>query len=164
MGTPTNLETSGGYKNPLFKQQVSSFNPKCDSTQLPLALPGLLLLPTSTPILFWTSLGQTKLPVRCSSLRFIHRFDALTQFPAGRLMEDKINKCVEILLLVIRPGSDLHCYIVDFYGGRSLLRHPKCGLHRQICRLRWSSATDAAKSACHRCDFTGPVGFKPDRY
>ena len=36
-------------------------------------------------------------------------FDALTQFLDGLLMEDKINKCVEILLLVIR-SNDLIVY------------------------------------------------------
>lgn len=58
----------------------------------------------------------------------------------------------------------LNCYVVDFFAVRPLLRHPKRGLHQQICWLQRSGATDAARSERHWCNFTGPVGFKPNRY
>jgi hypothetical protein len=59
----------------------------------------------------------------------IYRFDALTKLPHGLLTEERINKCVEILLLGIR-SSDLGCHIVDVKPSGLRLRfvhHPKCG-------------------------------------
>jgi hypothetical protein len=43
----------------------------------------------------------------------IYRFDALTKSPDTRIMEETINKCVEILLFGI-PSNNLECYIVGF--------------------------------------------------
>ena len=107
--------------------------------------------------------GSDQVTSTLSITEIIHSFDALPQFPDGLLMEDKINKYVEILLLIVR-SSDLHSFIVDVYGVRPLLCHPKRAVHRQICRLQWSGTTDAVRSGCHWCNITGPVGFKPDRY
>lgn len=59
----------------------------------------------------------------------VYRFDALTKLPHGLLTEERINKCVEILLLGIR-SSDLGCHIVDVKPSGLRLRfvhHPKCG-------------------------------------
>ena len=58
----------------------------------------------------------------------IYRFDSLTKFPHGLLMEDRINKCVEIRILRIR-SSDLECHIVDVNPGGlkpRFVHHPKC--------------------------------------
>lgn len=57
----------------------------------------------------------------------ISPIDTVTKSPDGLLIKEAINKCVEILLLGIRP-SDLECYIVDFSASGPFLHHKKCAL------------------------------------